>query len=69
MDRGKGRGERLSQCLHFFWTRGGQLFMILVDIFYGWTLSKKTAKLSMGYRRVCLITDKESIIIGYHDHL
>jgi len=46
--------------------------MILVDVLYGFPLSKKTAKLSMCYRptnsnsytidslyRVCLITDKE----------
>jgi len=58
-----------------------QFFMILCIRPYGWSLSKKTAKLSMGYRptnsnsntidslyRVC-ITNKESMVIGYHDHL
>jgi len=50
MDKGEGRGEGLSQCLRFFWKRGGQFFMILVDVLYGCPLSKKTAKLSMVYR-------------------
>jgi len=49
MDRGEGRG--IKPVLTFFWTRGGQFFMILCRRPL-WMPSeqKKTAKLSMGYR-------------------
>jgi len=49
MDR-RGEGRGIEPMLTFFWTREGQFFTILVDVLNGWTLSKKTAKLRMGYR-------------------
>jgi len=43
-------GRGIEPVLTFFRTREGQFFMILVDVLYGLTLSKKNSKLSMGYR-------------------
>jgi len=47
-----GRGEGLIQCLHLFFFGHEEVNFLLfcVDVLYGWLLSNKTAKLSIGYK-------------------